>query len=277
MKSSLLEKYNINIIGNVKAEETLVFTHGFGTNQTVWRFIVPAFQEQYRIVLFDWAANSVSSHPNFDVRQYRDLSDYTNDFIDIFHALELKSVHLIAHSASCMVGTLIAAKEPELIKSFVFIAASPRYVNDREYIGGLTQVRVGKMLDEISLNYINWVRTSSPMFMNSSEQPSLTEEFAQCLLELHPNFAFVTFRMLLSLDCRQQVKQLNVPVLIIQPKNDFFVPIQVGEYLHQAIKNSQLYLIEGKGHFPHMTSPQEVGQAIAEFLSHQVVPQSQPA
>ncbi|MEB3311667.1 MAG: alpha/beta hydrolase [Snowella sp.] len=267
MKSSLLKKYNIQIVGNLKAEETLVFTHGFGSNQRVWRFIVPTFQDQYRIVLFDWAGSDVSYHPDFDVRQYRHLTDYANDFIEIFDFLELKQVHLIAHSVSCMIGTLVALKKAEFIQSLVFIAGSPRYINDRDYRGGLTQADVGKMLDEIALNYLNWVRTTSPIIMNAPEQPLLAEEFVKCLLALHPNFAFVTFRMILNLDCRQEVEKLNVPVLILQPQQDIFVPLQVGEYLHQTLKHSQLCLIEGKGHFPQMSCPQEVIRAIAEFLS----------
>lgn len=276
MNSSLYQKYNINIMGNFKAEETLVFAHGFGTNQQVWRFMIPAFQERYRIVLFDWVGNEASHYSDIDVRKYQNLPDYANNFIEIFKELKLTQVHFVAHSASCMIGTLIALQQPTFIQDLVFIAGSPRYVNDRDYLGGLTEARVGKILDEISINYLNWVRSTSPIIMNTPKQPLLTEEFAKCLLELHPNFAFVTFRMLLNFDCRQEVKKLKIPTLILQPRHDIFVPIQVGEYLHKAIKNSQLYLIEGQGHFPHMSSPKEVIQVISNFLCHRVARQSQP-
>ncbi|PSF27853.1 hypothetical protein C7H19_24855 [Aphanothece hegewaldii CCALA 016] len=137
--NSLLKKYNIQISGNLAAKETLVFAHGFGSEQTAWRWVLPAFQEKYRLVLFDLIGSSYLSRDDFNLQQYQSLWDYAEDLIQIGDSLELEHSRLIAHSASCMIGALAALKRPTLWKSLVFIGASPRYLDQGDYLAVLKQ------------------------------------------------------------------------------------------------------------------------------------------
>lgn len=261
-----IKKYNIRISGNLTAKETLVFAHGFGSEQTAWRMILPAFQENYRLIVFDLIGSSFLSRENFNIHDYNTLWDYAEDLIKIGDFLELHQARLIAHSASCMIGTLAALKRPDLFKSLVFISASPRYLDEGDYLGGLTQAKVVQILEAMTTNYSNWIRTYSAVAMNNPQKPYLAEEFANCLVKLRPDIALVVFNMIISSDYRREVAKLELPTLIIQPQNDVFVPPQVGEYLHRVIKNSQLHWIMAKGHFPHLSNPSQIIQAISDYL-----------
>jgi sigma-B regulation protein RsbQ len=59
---------------------------------------------------------------------------------------------------------------------------------------------------------------------------------------------------------------VSVPTLIIQSRNDYFVPIDVAEYIHTHIPNSELTVINAHGHLPHVSAPEEVIAAINRFI-----------
>lgn len=263
--NDFLSRHKIEIVGNLTAKETLVFAHGFGSVQSAWRFIIPAFQEQYRIILFDLIGSGLLGSKNFEIQDYQTFNDYARDLIKIGQLLELNQVKLIAHSASCMIGTIAALQQPNLFKEFIFIGASPRYLNDGDYVGGLTKNEVNKMLEGMSINYSYWVRNYSQKAMSNPDKAFLAEEFTQCLLKLRPDIALLVFNMIISSDYRREVAKLELPTLIIQPLDDFFVPPQVGVYLNQVIKNSQLRWLPTSGHFPHLSHPSEVIEAIFDY------------
>jgi sigma-B regulation protein RsbQ len=266
MMSTLLTRHNILITGNLSAKETLVFAHGFGSQQSAWQFVLPAFEEQYCIILFDLIGNNFLASDNFDIQRYQTLADYAEDLIKIGQLLEFNQVTLIAHSASCMISTIATLKCPNFFKKLIFIGASPHYLDDGDYIGGFTQAETTQMLLAMSQNYANWVRTYTVKAMNNPDQPFLAEEFGQCLLKLRPDIALLVFNMIILSDYRREVAKLELPTLIIQPQDDIFVPPQVGLYLNQVIKNSQIRWLASKGHFPHMSHPSEVIKAISQFL-----------
>ncbi len=262
----MLQKYDVKVTGNLEAKNTLVFAHGFGSDQTAWRYIIPGFSEQYRIVLFNLPGSKYIHNEDFDQSKYNSLWDYSDDFQVIFRSLQLENVILIAHSVSCMIGALTAIKHPNMIEKLVFIAGSPCYINKEDYIGGISDENAIKILSEMADNYTEWIKKYSPIVMSNPDKPHLKEEFSLCLKRLRPDIAFVVFNTILKSDYRREIALLNKPVLIIQPQNDVFVPVEVGEYLHKNIKNSQYYLINASGHFPHLSNPSLIIEEIEKFL-----------
>ncbi|BFM40314.1 alpha/beta hydrolase [Synechocystis sp. LKSZ1] len=265
MVLDILRQYNLQITGNLQAPQTILFAHGFGSDQRAWRFITPAFQEQYRLVLFDLAGCGGVKVSERETLRHTSLQDYAEDLIQICDYLQLRQAHLIAHSVSSMLGTLVALKRPEFFTSLVFIGASPCYLNAGDYQGGFQTSDISSLLNEMAHNYANWARKYAPSIMNAPTQPLLSEEFSRSLLKLRPDFALLIFSLIMDSDYRQAVSQIRLPVLILQTKEDLFVPQSVGEYLHQRIWGSTLRLIPAKGHFPHMSNPQAVIEAISDF------------
>jgi sigma-B regulation protein RsbQ len=165
-----------------------------------------------------------------------------------------------------MIGLLASLKHPEYFKKLIMIGPSPCYLNDGTYQGGFERSDISELLDMMEMNFAGWASYMAPIAMSNPENPTLTQELKRSFISTDPiiarEFAEVTF---LS-DHRSVLTKVTVPSLIIQCSDDSIVPIGVGDYLHQHIKNSILRLMEAKGHYPHISHPNETIQYISEFL-----------
>ena len=68
-------------------------------------------------------------------------------------------------------------------------------------------------------------------------------------------------------DNRSDLIHLRVPSLILQCSEDAIAPAEVGEYLHGALPQSTLHLLEATGHCPHISHPDETIEAIKTYLA----------
>ncbi|MBL1176822.1 alpha/beta fold hydrolase [Pantanalinema sp. GBBB05] len=267
MKLDIFKKHNLHIIGNLNATETLVFAHGYGSEQSAWKFITPEFEKRYRLVLFDMVGCGNSNLAAFTSEHYGSLHKYADDLIEICDEMKLQQTHLIAHSVSSIIGTLAVLKRPNLFLTCVFIGASPRYLDDEGYIGGFTKQQVISLLLEMAENYTDWLDGFAPVVIQAPNNPELVNEFATSLAKMRPGTSIEIARKIFFCDHRLDVAQLKLPVLLLHSREDVVVPYQVGEYLHQVIPNSRLHWISTPGHFPHMTNPGEIIKAITQHLS----------
>lgn len=269
MTASVLKRNNVHILG--EGSETLIFAHGFGSDQTAWRHQVAAFQSRYRIVLFDHVGAGQSDFSAYSPRRYTSLYSYTEDLLELCHALKIRQCILAGHSVSGMVSLLAALVEPQLFSHLIFVGASPRYLNDEGYIGGFEQADLDALYAAMSTNYYAWASGFAPIAMGNPEQPELALEFARTLSSIRPDIAQAVARVIFQSDHRSELSRLRVPTLILQSQDDIAVPVVVGEYLARHIPRAQLVHINATGHFPHLSAPAAVTQAMnicLNSLSH---------
>ena len=262
---NVLERNNVQVIGS--GEKTLVFGHGFGCDQTMWRYITHAFKQDYRIVLFDYVGSGNSDLSFYDFQKYASLNGYVEDLYEVLTFLELKEVIFIGHSISSMIGMLTAIKYPELFHKMIMIGPSPRYLNDSDgYYGGFDEPDILELLEMMEMNFVGWATSMAPKVADKEESPLVVKEVETSFQSNDPavsrQFAEVTFFS----DHRGELSDLDIPVLIIQCSEDSIVPIEVGEYLHRHLKHSNLQILEVKGHYPHLSHPEETAQLIYDFL-----------
>lgn len=266
MATSILERNNVKVLGEGK--QTIVFAHGFGSDQSAWRHQVEAFAPDFRIVLFDHVGAGKSDFSAYSPRRYSSLYSYAEDLLDICNELKLTKCILIGHSVSGMASLLAALVEPDCFSQLVFIGASPRYLNDEGYYGGFEQSDLDNLYEAMATNYYAWTTGFAPLAMGNPERPELATEFANTLSAVRPDIAQAVARVIFQSDHRADLSKLQVPTWILQSNNDIAVPIEVGQYLQEHIPNSQLRHLSAQGHFPHMSSPTEVTEAIASVISH---------
>lgn len=265
MKTSIIKRNNVNFVG--QGNQTLIFAHGFGADQTVWRHQVAAFESDYRIVLFDHVGAGKSDFTAFHPHRYSSLYGYAEDLLELCAELKLNNCILVGHSVSAMVGMLAALTEPKRFSRLIFIGASPRYLNDAGYHGGFEQSDLNALYAAMSANYNAWVIGFSPKLMDNPERPELAREYASTLAAVRPDIAIALARAIFQSDFRADLPRLTVPTLIIQSSDDIAVPSEVGEYLAAKIPKSQLANINARGHLPHLSAPEEVNAAIASYLA----------
>jgi len=256
---------NVHITGQGAA--TMVFTHGFGCDQTMWRFLVPAFEERYRIITYDLTGCGGSDLSAYDRARYASLHGHADDLLEIVDEFATGPVIFIGHSVGAMIGMLATIAAPERFVAQVMVGPSPCYINDGEYVGGFSRSDIHELLNTMEDNHLVWSQSLAPAIMGAPNRPDLREELTNSFCRNDPeiarHFACVTF---LS-DHRPDVTRSSVPALILQCTDDLIAPRRVGEWLHHALANSSLVLVENVGHCPHMSAPTASSRAIDVFLA----------
>lgn len=258
----------VHITGNLDADKTIVFGHGFGTDQSAFQQLMPAYKKDYRIVLYDNIGGG-STQPNlFDPVRYNSLHAYASDLIAVLDEAQLKDVIFVGHSASGMIGLLASIKRPELFSKLILLAASARYLNDDAagYIGGFSQTALDDLYVMMKNNYQAWASGFAALAMANPENPELAAQFAGSLNALRPDIALMAAKVIFQSDYRDQLEKVSVPVLIIQSNDDIAVPLQASEYLHKNIKESKYLVVHATGHLPHVSAPEEIINAINSFI-----------
>lgn len=265
LAEQIIRRNNVKIAG--QGQKVLVFAHGFGCDQYVWDQIAPAFESNYRVVLFDYVGSGKSDKTAYSKERYQTLHGYKQDLLELFEALSLENIVFIGHSVSCMIGALAAVERPDLMKNLIMIGPSPYYLTEPGYQGGFEKADIEGMLQMIEGDYNEFARFLSPLVMRNAGRPHLAAEFEELLCSNDPevirDFAEVAF---LS-DVREELEKVTVPTLILQSRNDVIAPESVGKYVHSRIKNSEYRLLEAEGHSPHVSDAEETIQKISAYLS----------
>lgn len=244
----------------------MLFAHGFGCDQNMWRFITPAFEDDYRIILFDYVGSGRSDIHAYNAARYSNLNGYAQDVLEVCDALELTDVIFVGHSVSSMVGVLAAIKRPEIISRLILVGPSACYINEPGYTGGFERQDIEELLDTMERNYIGWANFLAPAIMKNADRPELAAELEQSFCSTDPKIASQFARATFFSDNRADLRKLKRPALIMQCSEDLIAPYEVGEYLHKHMENSTLRVLKATGHCPHMSHPDETIQVMKEYL-----------
>lgn len=245
----------------------MLFAHGFGCDQNMWRFVVPAFENDYRIILFDYVGSGKSDLAAYHPERYGTLEGYARDVLDICEALDLSDVIFVGHSVSSMVGVLAANEQPDRFAHLILVGPSPRYINDEGYVGGFERADIEGLLDMMDRNYIGWASFLAPTIMANPNRPGLSKELEESFCSTDPDIARRFAEATFFADNRNDLPKVRVPSLIMQCSEDAVAPLDVGEYLYRHLPGSTLRIMAATGHCPHMSHPEETIQVIRDYLT----------
>jgi sigma-B regulation protein RsbQ len=265
----VVARHNVVVSGRSDGPPML-FAHGFGCDQHMWRHVAPAFEDTHRVVLFDLVGAGRSTVP-YDPDTYATLDGYAADVLEIVEALDLRDVVLVGHSVSAMIGALAQVGAPDRFARLVMVAPSPRYIDDGPYVGGFDEPAIRGLLDALKSNYLGWSASMAPMIVGNEHRPELGEELTESFCRMDPEVAqgFVTATFLS--DHRDVLPRITVPTLVLQCRDDVIAPVSVGEYVADRVPRSELVLLDATGHCPNLSAPEETIEAISAFLERQPV------
>jgi sigma-B regulation protein RsbQ len=261
----ILSRHNVHVAGQARAQP-MVFAHGFGCDQNMWRHVAPRFADEFRIVLFDHVGAGRSDLTAFDPDRYASLDGYAQDVVELCRELELRDVVFVGHSVSAMIGLLAAKRAPELFARLIMVGPSPRYINDAGYVGGFTAADIEELLDSLASNYLGWSSAMAPVIMGNPDRPELGEELTASFCRTDPDLAERFARVTFLSDNRADLATVRVPTLVLQCSEDAIAPHVVGEYVHRSIPGSRLHQLAATGHCPNLSAPEETIAAIRAFL-----------
>jgi sigma-B regulation protein RsbQ len=255
---------NVRILG--RGPRVMMFAHGYGCDQNMWRFVTPAFEDRYKIVLFDHVGHGRSDSSRFDPAKYGTLAGYADDVLEICHELDLTNVIFVGHSVSAMIGILAAIAEPHRFEKLVLIGPSPRYIDDEDYTGGFKHEDIDGLLDFLDSNHLGWSSTMAPVIMGNPDRPELGEELTNSFCRTDPEIAKHFARVTFLSDNRADIPRTRTRALILQCAQDAIAPEAVGRYMHRHLPDSSLVFMNATGHCPNLSAPAETIAAIEAFL-----------
>jgi sigma-B regulation protein RsbQ len=262
-----LERHNVTVTGRPDGPP-MVFAHGFGCDQNMWRFVTPAFEDDFRVILFDHAGAGGADPRAYDAERHGSLQGYADDVVRICRELEVEDGIFVGHSVSSMIGVLADRADPDLFAKLVLVSPSPRYIDEEGYVGGFTESDIRELLDSLDSNYLGWSSVMAPVIMGNPDRPELGAELTASFCRTDPavarRFAEVTF---LS-DNRADLATVTKPSLVLQCTNDAIAPVSVGEYVARAMPNGTLVMLDATGHCPNLSAPEATADAIAAFVRH---------
>jgi sigma-B regulation protein RsbQ len=274
VNDTVLARNNVTISG--RGTQPMLFAHGFGCDQNMWRFVAPAFEDDYRVILFDYVGCGRSELRAYNPSRYSGLEGYVQDVLDVCHALDLRDVVFVGHSVSSMVGILAAIREPARFSRLILIGPSPRYLNAPGYHGGFERKDIDGLLEMMEKNYVGWANFLAPAIMQRPDRPELAGELEESFCSTDPvvarRFAEVTFLA----DNRTDLPAVRVPSLIMQCSEDIIAPLSVGTYVHQTLAGSTFRVLRATGHCPHMSEPDETIDVMRAYLHQDAAIEASP-
>lgn len=262
---TVFERNNVKVQGT--GEKTIVFAHGYGCDQVMWRFIGPAFEDEYRIVLFDHVGAGKSDLKSYSREKYRTLQGYADDVLEIVAAAGNGPVIFVGHSVSSMIGVLAANKDPLSFERLVMVCPSPCYINHDDYTGGFSRGDIDGLLQTLDENHLGWSKAMAPVIMKNADRPELAGELEESFCRTDPEIAKQFARVTFLSDTRAELGRVTVPSLVLQCSDDTIAPDHVGEYVHRNVPGSRLVRLRATGHCPHLSGPAETVQSIKDYLN----------
>jgi sigma-B regulation protein RsbQ len=263
---SAVERNNVTEHGPAGAQP-MVFAHGFGCDQSMWRFVWPAFRDEYRVILFDHVGYGGSDASAFDPRRYASIDGYAADLLAICDELDLRDVVFVGHSVSAMIGVVAAATRPDRFARLVLVGPSPRYIDEEGYVGGFSEEDIAGLLELLDSNYLGWSSTMAPVIMGNPDRPELAEELTNSFCRTDPEIAASFARVTFLADNRGDLERVRTPALVLQSSDDVIAPVPVGRYVHEHLPDSRFVLLDARGHCPNLSAPDETVAAIKTFLA----------
>jgi sigma-B regulation protein RsbQ len=261
---SVVARNNVHTVGT--GSTAMMFAHGFGCDQNMWRHVSPAFEDRFRTILFDHVGAGGSDLKAYDSRKYSTLAGYAEDVVEIGHELHLKDAVFVGHSVSAMIGLLASLKAPGMFKSLVMVGPSPRYVDDEGYVGGFKEQQISELLEFLANNHMGWSAAMAPTIMGNSDRPELGEELTNSFCRTDPAIAKEFARVTFTSDNRADLPKVAIATLVLQCSEDVIAPVEVGEYVHKQMPNSKLVVLKATGHCPNLSAPDEVISAMRDFV-----------
>ena len=262
---SVLQRHNVSVSGS--GTVPMLFAHGFGCDQNMWRHLAPAFERDFRVILFDYLGHGQSDRSTYEPHRYQTLDGYADDVLEICRALDVRHGVFVGHSVSAMIGVLAALREPERFDRLVLVGPSPRYINDEGYVGGFTRQDIDGLIESLDSNFLGWSSTMAPVIMGTPDRPELGMELTNSFCRTDPEAAKQFARATFLSDNRADLPRVGAKCLVLQCAHDVIAPEAVGRYVHDHLPDSTFVQLQATGHCPNLSAPEETADAIRAFLT----------
>ncbi|WP_279206023.1 pimeloyl-ACP methyl ester esterase BioH [Obesumbacterium proteus] len=234
-----------------EGDRDLVLLHGWGLNAEVWRCILPRLSTQFRVHLVDLPGYGRSQ--GFGALTLEQMSD-----IVVQQAPE--NAVWLGWSMGGLVASDIALRYPERVAALVTVSSSPCFTAQGEWPGIKSEVLSGfqRQLSEDFKRTVERFLALQTLGTESARQDARILKDV-VLTQPMPSVEVLNggLDILRSVDLREQIAGLKMPLLRIYGYLDGLVPRKVAALLDESCPNSESVVIQKSAHAPFVSHPGE--------------------
>ena len=243
------KKIFYDIIESGKSQ-ALVFIHGSGGSSYTWK-------NQLNLAIdYDLIVLDLPSHDKSD--NFPDLS--LNMYVDVVHQLiksfNYKNIILCGHSLGGAIVQQYYFTYPKEVSGLILFNTGAR-------------LRVAPfILNSLKNNYQKFLDSLPAGDFYRATPEETIKLYIQEKSKISADVTYQDFKICDGFDVLNKLSTIEVPCLIIVGKQDQLTPVKYSEFFRNNIKNSELYVIDKAGHMVMLEKPNEVNQAIENFINN---------
>ncbi len=229
--------------------EKVLFIHGSGWNTHMWHNQRDYLKSSMEVMLVDFRGHGESPGDGCDsVEEYRDA------VYEMIRELHIERCYIAGHSLGGAIALSLSLAYPDIIKGIILIGTGAR-------LRVLPQILEGVVNDKE-----NTVRNISGFAFSKRTSSVLKDQAINEMMKCSGEVIYKDFSACNRFDVMDTVNSIRVPALIICGNDDTLTLPKYSLYLHEAIKDSRLTLIDDAGHMVMMEQPMEVNRKIEGFV-----------
>ncbi|MDO5655974.1 MAG: 3-oxoadipate enol-lactonase [Flavobacteriaceae bacterium] len=237
--------------------ETLVFSNSLGTNFTMWNKQIEALSQYFNILLSD-----TRGHGETEVTEGEYSAELLgNDVLELTKNLGIESFHFCGLSMGGLIGQWLAINGGERVKKVVLCNTAAKIGNDDGWNDRINLVKKEGLEPVAAGTPEKWF--TDDFIENEKEQ---VEEIIKNFKKNSPEGYAANCAMVRDADFRNELKNIDKPVLIIAGSQDPVTTVEDGQWMQNEIKNSELVSIDAR-HLSAFEKPTEFNQALIQFLN----------
>jgi pimeloyl-[acyl-carrier protein] methyl ester esterase len=240
----------------------VVLLHGWGLHGGVWAQLIPALAAHFRVTVLDLPGHGRS--PELP-------AEYSlKNLVELIAPILMGPAIWIGWSLGALIALRAALDKMGTVRKMVLVAATPRFVQDREWRCAMPASVLQQFAQDLTRDYPATLRRFLSLQLGTGAQSrTLLRELRHLLLmrpEPRPAALQAGLDLLRDTDLRAELPLINIPAQLIHGARDKLVPLAAAQYLAARLPHARLAVLPAAGHAPFLSHARDFTEALLPFL-----------
>ena len=244
----------------------VVLLHGIGGNKLNWHLQLPEFSKHFRTVAWDARGYGGSEDYESDL----EFSDFARDLERVLNYFDTKKAHICGLSMGGRIAQDFYALFPDRVATLILCDtfAGDDETDERasrsQTVEEFVESRIRPFLD--GADPAELAQTRGGRLLAPGHSADAKQRAIAAASELHVESYIKTVRASAAFTRVDNLKNIDVPTLLVFGDQDPLTPPTVGEYMQERIADAELVIIKDAGHMTNLERPTAFNSAVLTFL-----------
>lgn len=239
----------------------VVLLHGWGMHAGIFQPLAEALSMKFRVTLID-----LPGHGRSDEADGCELDGYIEQLV----AAAPEQAVWLGWSLGGMLATAVAGRHGGRVSALVLLASTPKFVADETWPQGMAPDVLAAFGESLKQDQEGTIKRFLALVARGAPDKGLLRVLRQQVLSGNlPSGTGLDCGMsfLATLDVREVLQSLTIPVMAIMGARDTLVPVGVIADMKSLNERLEINLLEQAGHAPFLSYPDECVQLLEAFMS----------